>query len=228
MPNVKTSARQRVVLDDAIKSVTNTQVTRIPSDTSYKAPFADIGKDVYWYVSGSKEVSNVNIEDRAVAVFGGDVVISGTLRVEGCELTGSFNFDCDTLELTGSIEVEGNGRFTEAIATTDITTLIGDPFFIAGAGITLSSNPTTGQLTITSNSSIQNIEWNEKLSGTANGTNTSFVLAHVPSSPTSIMVFVNGVLQEAGVFADFIISGSTITFNNPPNAESKITATYSR
>lgn len=216
---------QKAPVDDAIVSITNTQVLYVPTNVSvdYKSPFSEIGKDVYWYISGSKNIKDSSNPGRNIAVFGGDVVISGSLYVEGCELTGSFNFDCDTLELTGSIDVQGNGKFTTGLATSDITTVAGDPFFIAGTGITLSSDPATGQLTIT-----QNIEWNERLSGTADGVNNIFTLTYTPSSPATIMVFVNGVLQENGITADFTISGNVITFNSPPNVESKVTATYSR
>lgn len=222
----KKSSRQKILLDDAIKSVTNTQITHIPASVDYKSPFADIGKDVYWFVSGSKEVKNTESADRHVAVFGGDVIISGSLRVEGCELTGSFNFDCDKLELTGSIDIQGTGQFTNGISTSNITTVSGDPFFIAGTGIVLSSNPSTGQVTITSNSTVQNIEWNEKLTGLTNGVNMVFTMAHTPSSPETLMVFMNGILQEDG--EDFTVSGSIVTFNQPPKVGSKILATYSR
>lgn len=217
------------VIDDAIRSVTNVQVTRIPQNpqVAYKAPFSDIGSDVYWYVSGSKQAKSFADPNRHVAVFGGDVVISGSLRVEGCELTGSFNFDCNALELTGSLEVEGTGEFTAGIATTDITTLGGDPFFVAGSGISLSVAP-SGQITVSATTGVSNIQWNERLTGDSDGLNTVFTMAYTPASPTTLMVFVNGVLQEAGVTADFTISGDTVTFNNPPAAESKITATYSR
>ena len=225
---MRKSIKSLTPIDDAIRSVTNTQVVYVPLSASkaYKAPFADIGSDVYWYVSGSKHVKGA--EHKAVAVFGGDVVISGSLHVEGCELTGSFNFDCDILELTGSIDVQGPGKFTDGVGTSNITTLAGDPFFVAGTGISISSDPITGQLTVTSNSSVQNIEWNEKLSGLADGVNVVFTTAWTPASSTTIMVFVNGVLQEAGADADFTISGNTVTFNGPPIEGSKVTATYSR
>lgn len=226
---MKESDRKKLIKDDAIRSITNTQVVYVPQNAqvAYKAPFADIGSDVYWYVSGSKEVKSPQNPNRHVAVFGGDVVISGSLHVEGCELSGSFNFDCDTLELTGSIDVAGTGKFTNSVATTNLTTLLGNPFLTAGTGISFSIAG-DGQITISATTSVSNIEWNERLSGDADGSNTIFTMAHTPASSATIMVFVNGVLQEAGVSADFTISGNTITFNNPPSVESKITSTYSR
>jgi hypothetical protein len=206
-----------------------TRTLVVGDSATYRPVYENIGKDVYFYVSGSrgdkhnKLVKGSMDIDRRVAVFGGDVVISGSLRVEGGELAGSFDFDCDTLEITGSVEVEGTGRFTSGISTTDITTLNGDAFFVAGNGIALTSDPSSGQITIA-----QNIEWNERLSGIIDGENLTFMTAHMPASTTTIMVFLNGVLQESGAEADFTISGNTVTFNIAPPVGSKVTATYSR
>lgn len=212
-------------------SQSKTRTLIVGETRTTRSVYKDIGKDVYFYVSGSKNTKDNGLtqgsmdDDRRVAVFGGDVVISGSLKVEGGELAGSFDFDCDSLELTGSLDVEGTGSFTAGVAVTNITTLAGDPFFIAGSGISFST-ALSGQTTISSTST--SIEWNERLSGTADGSNDTFTLAYTPSSSTSLMVFVNGILQESGVQEDYTISGSTITFNSAPRPDSKITATYSR
>lgn len=217
------SKKTRQLKDDAIYSVSQIAVRKVPENAAVKvkSPYAEIGEDVYFYVSGTID-GKPNV-DRRVAVFGGDVVISGSLRVEGCELTGSFNFDCDILELTGTIDVHGNGKFTEGVSTSEIKTLSGDPFFASGAGINLSSDPSTGQITISST-----LVWNEKLLGDVDGVNTNFSTSYSLSSSETLMVFVNGVLQEAGEESDFIVSGNTITFNTPPTINSKIIATYTK
>jgi len=211
--------------DNAIKSVTTTSIIEVPDSVLVEAPYADIGKDVYFYVSGSRD-GHPDV-DRHVAVFGGDVVISGSLKVEGCELTGSFQFDCDILELTGSIDVQGIGKFTDSIATTNITTLAGDPFLVAGSGISFST-ANSGQITISATTGISNINWNEKLGGDADGINTVFTMVYTPASSTTLMVFVNGVLQEEGEISDFTLSGSNVVFSFPPQNGSKIVATYVR
>ena len=51
----------------------------------------------------------------------------------------------------------------------------------------------------------------ESPSGTKNGSNTDFTLAHTPTSGTE-MVFKNGILQNAGAGNDYTISTNTITF----------------
>lgn len=68
---------------------------------------------------------------------------------------------------------------------------------------------------------------NETPSGTVNGTNDTFTLAHTPVSGT-VMVFANGQLLDAGSGNDYTISGSTITFESGaiPASGEKIRATY--
>lgn len=221
------SDRKKESTDLAIRSNSLVESVYMPPSKMARSPFSDIGKDVTWYVSGSKNVVSSQGFGRRVAVFGGDVVISGSLRVDGCELSGSFNFDCDILELTGSIDVMGTARFTENVATSNLTTLLGNQFLAAGTGLS-SSISADGQIIMSLSSSPSTIEWNDKLSGTTDGSNALFVLTHQPVNSTSLMVFINGILQEFGAEADFIISGSNVTFNFPPITNSKITATYSR
>jgi hypothetical protein len=102
-----------------------------------------------------------------------------------------------------------------------------DPYLLAGSGITLSTG-SSGQVTITNSGALQTIEWNERLTGTVDGTNTSFSLAYSPTTSLTLMLFLNGILLEQGVGNDFTISGTTVTMSQAPLPESKLTATYSR
>lgn len=218
--------RNKEAANGTIESSTQVAITRKPeTGKMIRSPYAAIGQDVVWYVSGSidSKDTGVSLENRAVAVFGGDVVVSGSLRVEGGELAGSFNFDCDVLELTGSIEVQGNGVFTTGI-TGSLTTLPSGDSFLAGSGGINIVTSSSGQVVI----STDVIEWNERL-GYGDGATHIFGLNYQPSNPVAIMIFVNGVLQERDEgTADFSLSGSTVTFNYVPPPGSKITATYSR
>lgn len=67
----------------------------------------------------------------------------------------------------------------------------------------------------------------ETPSGTVNGTNTDFTLASTPNSGTE-MVFVNGILQDAGAGNDYTISGATLTFLSGaiPSGTDKIRVSY--
>jgi hypothetical protein len=183
--------------------------------------YESIGKDVYFYVSGSHDVNS--LAERRVAVFGGDVVISGSLTVEGGELAGSFAFDADILELTGSIQVDGSGHFTGGISGSLTRLADGSPYLVSGPGVSITTG-STGQITI----STSVIEWNEAL-GVGDGTNRFFNLAYEPINSRALMVFVDGVLQEEdNGTSDFSLSGSTIEFTFPPDINCKIKATYSR
>jgi hypothetical protein len=211
--------------DNSTESVTQVAITKRPSNGKEKYAYRQydsIGKDVVWYVSGS--IDGATPENKAVAVFGGDVVVSGSLKVEGGELAGSFNFDVDVFELTGSIHVEGPGSFTGGISGSITSLVDGTPYIIASYGISISTG-SKGEIIV---AAAETLEWNERV-GYGDGFATVFNLTHIPTQPTSLMLFVNGVLQERDEeTADFHLEGSTITFNYVPPLGSKITATYSR
>lgn len=69
------------------------------------------------------------------------------------------------------------------------------------------------------------IAWMEQPSGVADGANMIFTLSNVPLS-SSLMFFVNGVLQSQGLINDFVLFGSQITMNYAPFAGSNLFATY--
>lgn len=64
-------------------------------------------------------------------------------------------------------------------------------------------------------------------SGTVNGSNADFTLPSTPISGTE-MVFVNGILQNAGSGNDYTISAKTIKFAQAPKAGDVILVTYWR
>lgn len=69
------------------------------------------------------------------------------------------------------------------------------------------------------------IAWNESPTGLINGTNTVFVLAHLPESPDSLMLFLNGLLQR-GAGNDYDIAEHSITFTQAPILGDLLTVTY--
>jgi hypothetical protein len=93
----------------------------------------------------------------------------------------------------------------------------------------------TGSIKLVSDGGIENtdsglqltVEFNETPTGTIDGSNAAFTLAHTPVSGT-LMLYVNGILMlETG---DFNISGSTVTFVSAAKPETGdwIRATYLR
>jgi hypothetical protein len=68
--------------------------------------------------------------------------------------------------------------------------------------------------------------YQETPSGTVNGSNVTFTLAHTPASPTNVNLFMNGVQQQQGAGNDYTISGATITYLTAPNSGAKLVALY--
>lgn len=62
-------------------------------------------------------------------------------------------------------------------------------------------------------------------SGTINGSNVTFVLAHFPVSGTAT-VYLNGLTQKSGSGNDYLISGSTITYLFAPQTGDLLTVIY--
>jgi hypothetical protein len=65
---------------------------------------------------------------------------------------------------------------------------------------------------------------NETPSGTVNGTNPTFTLAHTPNPSVSLQFTVNGVLQIQGT--DYTLSTGTITATNIPITGAILRAFY--
>jgi hypothetical protein len=64
----------------------------------------------------------------------------------------------------------------------------------------------------------------ETPSGTINGTNVTFTLAHSPNPAGSLELFLNGLQQNRGV--DYTLSTNTITFTSAPVTSSTLLAWY--
>ena len=83
---------------------------------------------------------------------------------------------------------------------------------------------------ITSVSQTIVIVYNEIPSGIINGINRIFSLAFSPNPSTSLMLFMNGLLQIEGLTKNYLLTGSEILFNedNIPLVDSNLIATYQK
>lgn len=66
----------------------------------------------------------------------------------------------------------------------------------------------------------------ETPSGTVNGSNTTFTLAHTPASNANVLLYLDGLFQRQGGGNDYTISGTTITFVTAPATNQTIDADY--
>jgi hypothetical protein len=64
----------------------------------------------------------------------------------------------------------------------------------------------------------------ETPSGTLNGSNVTFTLAHAPSPAGSLRLYQNGTLAYRGT--DYTLSSLTITFTDAPSADALLRAWY--
>lgn len=99
--------------------------------------------------------------------------------------------------------------------------------FIAGTNVTISSSIVNGVTTLSfsATGASANQSNNETPSGTINGVNAVFTLAHTPSPAASLKLYLNGAFQTAGG-EDYTLSGLTITFVNAPVSGSILRAFY--
>lgn len=84
-------------------------------------------------------------------------------------------------------------------------------------------NPIYGRLDLVNSPSAAT--WYSQVpSGTINGSNTVFTLAHIPFA-NSLFLTLNGAFQQGGG-GDYTLSSATITFSFPPQPGSIIIAQY--
>lgn len=75
--------------------------------------------------------------------------------------------------------------------------------------------------------SIPNFSNSETPAGVVNGINVTFTLFHIPSPPSSLNLYVNGIWQSQGIGNDYTLLGNTITMSAPPTSGYVLRASYS-
>ena len=107
----------------------------------------------------------------------------------------------------------------------------GVAFTVNGKNIVFASAPTYAtfvvfierELTI---STVKGLDYIEYQSGTGNGTTTPLTLSNSLTNPEEIMVSLNGITQIPTT--DYIVSGTTLTFDEAPTAGTSINVLYLR
>jgi len=72
----------------------------------------------------------------------------------------------------------------------------------------------------------ENTSWMETPDGDVDGANTVFTIQHTPYPLSSLMFYVNGVLQVQGDNYDFLVSSNIVILKAAPTEGSNLTATY--
>lgn len=68
--------------------------------------------------------------------------------------------------------------------------------------------------------------WMDTPVGLTNGVNYTFEILEIPNPATSLMLYVDGVLQRQSEIGDYTLSNKTVTMNYIPKAGSTLLATY--
>jgi len=92
-------------------------------------------------------------------------------------------------------------------------------------GLTVGTTAITFVQSATGGLQASNFVDNEVVSGTINGSNTTFTLANTPVSGT-VKLYLNGVRQQSGAGNDFTISSGTITMLTAPISGDILIADY--
>lgn len=136
---------------------------------------------------------------------------------------------------SGLHQITGSAVFATGITGSLTQLASGIPYLVAGENVTISTG-SNGQITISASggagggavlSKVSKMSWMETPSGTIDGLNMVFTLSHDPAPKSSLMFYVNGVLQSEGMTKDYLLSDNSITTVTAPSINSRITATYS-
>jgi hypothetical protein len=171
--------------------------------------------------SGSGVAANVGGQQQARVQItwtpstDGYVVNGGTTIVQ-YQVTGS-----DSWTAVGNFDPSTTTAYIDGVS--DGTSYTARIAFMSTQGI--QSDWTVLGPVVASGSTGMHLVYNETPSGSINGTNVSFTLAHAPSPVNALKLYLNGYQLVYGV--DFTLSGTTITVvNTVPKAGDTIIADY--
>lgn len=186
--------------------------------------------DTLWLITadlggtlGTTAVTSTQLPGPSDILAGSGLSRSGqTINVGAADASITVNADDIQVHLdaAGAIVVSGSGIAVAVGAATglQITSnslgikLNGSSLTLGASGLSV-TNPTPS------------FADRETPSGSVDGSNTSFGLAHTPTAGTE-MVFLNGILQEPGAGNDYTISGATITYLTAPVSGDRLRVTY--
>ena len=180
---------------------------------------ANVGDNIVFDTSGDVfKIDNTNSTVAGTADF---IAVSGSADT-GYTVDVATAFKDRVSNAESAIGTVGNLNTT----ATDLTAAVNEHETDIGDVSTLTTTATNLAAAINelNAASIASAYVRETPAGTLNGSNTVFTLANTPIAAT-VQVFLNGVLQEpAG--EDYTLSGTSVTFIDPPAATDRLRAIY--
>lgn len=154
----------------------------------------------------------------ASKLVGSDIATVGTIT------SGTWNGTAVDVAHGGT----GDTTLTAYAVLTGGTTSTGALQQVSGLGSSgnvLTSNGAGALPTWQAPAAAPNFVTRETPSGSVNGSNTTYTLAHTPTAGSE-EVYLNGILQEPGAGNDYTISSGTITYLTAPISGDKIRVNY--
>lgn len=133
-----------------------------------------------------------------------------------------------SISWTGILPVERGGLNNTQFSEDEFIISKNDK--IVSSGISVKDNEVSDTNIWTSkrvNDEFELFVYKEKPFGQVDGSNVNFILNFEPVA-NSEHVFLNGLLLEEGIDSDYVLSGSSIIFNEAPPANSKLICTYKK
>jgi hypothetical protein len=133
-----------------------------------------------------------------------------------------------SISWTGILPVERGGLNNTQFSEDELIISKNDK--IVSSGISVKDNEVSDTNIWTSkrvNDEFELFVYKEKPFGQVDGSNVNFILNFEPVA-NSEHVFLNGLLLEEGIDSDYVLSGSSIIFNEAPPANSKLICTYKK
>lgn len=112
-----------------------------------------------------------------------------------------------------------------ALSVSGTTTLSAAPVLSSLTGYLYANGASAVTASTTIPTTALNMSTNEIPTGSLNGTNTSYVLAHTPAN-SSLELYMNGTLLRPGASYDYTISAATITMNYAPASTDYLSGSY--
>lgn len=162
----------------------------------------------YWFRDGTAD------SDLVEFVTGGSVDLSGYAQLSGATFAGAVVANAG---LSGSLTTLADGT---------------TPYLVGGEGVSVTTG-SSGQVQValstpSRSGTVTDLVLNAELTGTRDGSNTTFALPDSSIDTGTLMLWFNGQLLTLG--SDFTLSGSDVTFINEiaPVTSDVLRAMYSR
>lgn len=175
---------------------------------------------------------NVNISNPGTGTFDGVALSQGDRILlkdqTSAEENGIYVFDTSSTDMVRATDSDAWDELTGTLVSVNEGTTYADARFFCTADTGGAIDGTAVNYVQDTSSGLTGANFVdlETPSGSINGSNTSFSLANTPSPASSVHLYLNGLLQEAGAGNDFTLSGSTITMLTAPISGDKLLCSY--